>query len=245
MKRTRNAASKAWYERSYRHGGWTAQRRYPNEELLRFFGRCYFALPRARRRRLRVLEVGCGSGANLWMIGREGFATYGIDLSAKAIALCRKMADSWDIPPPNLKVADMTAIPYPDGYFDVIVDVFSSYCLDNRGHARFLDEIARLLRPGGRFFTYTPSKASDAFKKHAPSRMLDRNTLDGIRRKTSPFSGNLYPFRFTTGKELRGALARRNLRVVYDEIVGRTYRGGREYFEFVVMAAEKLARPVR
>lgn len=106
-------------------------------------------------------------------------------------------------------------------------------------------EIARSLRPGGRFFTYTPSKASDAFKNPRPAKKLDTSTLNGIHRKTSPFSGNLYPFRFTTGAELRKALKSRGLRIVYDEIVGRTYRGGREYFEFVVMAVEKLARPVR
>ena len=139
----------------------------------------------------------------------------------------------------------MTAIPYPSGYFDVIVDVFSSYCLDNRGHAHFLDEVVRLLRPGGRFFTYTPSKASDAFKNPRPSKKLDSNTLDGIHRKTSPFSGNLYPFRFTTGAELRKALKNRGLRIVYDETVGRTYRGGKEYFEFVVMVGEKSPRKTR
>lgn len=233
MKRTGNETSKAWYERSYRHGGWTAQRRYPNEELLRFFGRCYFVLPRNRRRRIRVLEVGCGSGANLWMIGREGFEAHGIDLSPEAIKLCATMLKNSEGGAATLKVADMTAIPYPNGYFDVIVDVFSSYCLDNRGHARFLDEVARLLRPGGRFFTYTPSKASDAFKNPRPSKKLDRSTLDGIRRKTSPFSGNFYPFRFTTGKELGNALRARKLRIVHDETVGRSYRNGREYLSLI------------
>jgi SAM-dependent methyltransferase len=117
--------------------------------------------------------------------------------------------------------------------------VFSSNCLDETGFARFLDEIGRLLRPGGRFFSYTPSKASDAFKDPGPSKKLDASTLDGIRREDAPFSGNLYPFRFMTGAEYATALESRGLRVTYNETVGRTYRGGDEYFEFVVIVGEK------
>ena len=34
---------KEWYENSYKNAGFKAQRRYPNEELLRFFGK-YFLI---------------------------------------------------------------------------------------------------------------------------------------------------------------------------------------------------------
>jgi SAM-dependent methyltransferase len=240
MSTDENSASRSWYEDSYRHAGLSAQRRYPNEELLRFFGRHYFSLPPERRRDIRVLEAGCGSGANLWMIAREGFDTHGIDLTPEAIKLCAEMLQSWGTKA-TAKTADMTAIPYPARHFDVIVDVFSSYCTAEAGFARFLDEVARLLRPGGRFFSYTPSKASDAFKNPGPSKKLDASTLDGIHRADSPFSGNLYPFRFITGAEYATALESRGLRVTYNETVGRTYRGGAEYFEFVVIVGEKPA----
>jgi SAM-dependent methyltransferase len=235
-----NAICQTWYESSYGHAGFSAQRRYPNEELLRFFGRHYFALSPERRRELRVLEVGCGSGANLWMMAREGFGAHGIDLSPEGIALCAKMLQAWGAKA-ELRAADMTALSYPDRYFDVIADVFSSYCLDETGFARFLDEVVRLLRPGGRFFSYTPSKASDAFKNPGPSKKLDASTLDGIRRKDSPFAGNLYPFRFIAGADYAKALESRRLRVTYNETVGRSYRNGAEYFEFVVIAGEKPA----
>jgi SAM-dependent methyltransferase len=240
MSTDENSASRSWYEDSYRHAGLSAQRHYPNEELLRFFGRHYFSLPPEHRRDIRVLEAGCGSGANLWMIAREGFDTHGIDLSPEAIKLCTEMLQSWGTKA-TAKTADMTAIPYPVRHFDVIFDVFSSYCTAEAGFARFLDEVARLLRPGGRFFSYTPSKASDAFKNPGPSKKLDASTLDGIHRADSPFSGNLYPFRFITGAEYATALESRGLRVTYNEIVGRTYRGGAEYFEFVVIVGEKPA----
>jgi SAM-dependent methyltransferase len=227
-----------WYDSSYGHAGFSAQRRYPNEELLRFFGRHYFPMPREQRRAIRVLDMGCGSGANLWMAAREGFDAHGVDLSSEAIGLCAQMLESWGVAAP-LHIASMTDCPYPAASFDVVVDVFSSYCLDQSGFAVFLDEAARLLRPGGRFFSYTPSKASDAFRDPGPSRRIDSSTLDGIHRETSPFYGNYYPFRFTDGDEFKSALDERGMRTVYSERVGRTYNSGKEYFEFVVIAAEK------
>ena len=228
-----------WYDRSYRHSGLSAQRRYPNEELLRFLGRHYFSVPRDLRSTTRMLEVGCGSGANLWMIAREGFDAHGIDLSPDAIGLCRQMLESWDVSA-TLTTASMTACPYPDGYFDVVADVFSSYCLDESGFAEFLDDVSRLLRPGGRFFSYSPSKSSDAFRDPGPSARIDASTLDGIGRETSPYFGNTYPFRFIAAPDYHDALATRGIRTVYNETVGRTYSDGKEYFEFVVIVGERV-----
>jgi len=133
----------------------------------------------------------------------------------------------------------MTAIPYRSRQFDVIMDVFSAYCLDERGYGAFLDEVGRLLRPGGRFFSYTPSKASDAFRHPGTARFIDHSTLDGISRADSAYFGSPYPFRFVAAAELPGLMAMRGLSIVYSETVGRTYRGGREYFEFVVTVAER------
>lgn len=232
-------ATKHWYETSYNSSGFAAQRRYPNEELLRFFGRHYFPMPREQRAAIRVLEMGCGSGANLWMMAREGFDTHGIDLSPEAIKLCERMLVHWGATA-TLTAASMTACPYPDNQFDVVADVFSSYCLDETGIAPFLHEVSRLLRHGGRLFSYLPSKSSDAFLNPGPSRRIDASTLDGIRRETSPFYGNQYPFRFTSVDEYRSALEARGLRPVYSETVGRTYRDEKEYFEFLVIVAERI-----
>ena len=233
-------ASKCYYEDLYSREGFAAQRRYPAEELSRFMGRHYFGLPPSSRGGIRILEVGCGLGANLWMIAREGFDAYGVDLSAEAIHLCGDLLASYGVTA-ELRVADMTNTPFDSGYFDAVVDIYSACCFDSNGFAMFVDEVARLLKPSGRFFSYTPSKKSDAFLNYAPAVKLDGSTLDGIRRADSPYYGNNYPFRFTTGAEYAHALAKRGLRTIYNETVGRTYRSGAEYFEFIAIAAEKDA----
>ena len=113
--------TKTFYDNAFRTSGFAA----PNEELLRFFGIYYFTLTSEARRQVRVLEAGCGSGANLWMIAREGFEAHGIDLSAEGLALCNQMLSKWGTVA-NLKQGNMAALD-DDGFFDVVIDVFSSY----------------------------------------------------------------------------------------------------------------------
>lgn len=192
----------------------------------------------ADRSDLKVLEVGCGSGANLWSIAREGFAAHGLDISDEAIQLCRQVLTSWGVSA-ELKQGSMEQLPYEDGAFDVIVDIFSSNCLDERGFDKFLGEASRILRRGGRFFSYHPSKQSDAFKNFAPAHKIDDSTLDGIHRPGSPYRGNHYPFRFITPDEYAARLSDHGLRTTYLEVVGRTYNRTDEYFEFVTIAGEK------
>lgn len=232
--------TRSFYDASYRSAGFGAQRRYPNEEMLRFIARHYGAVPFPDRRSISLLEAGCGSGANLWALAREGFDAHGLDLSAEGLALCAEMLRSWNVQA-ELREGDMTSLPYAPAAFDAVLDVFSSYCLDEPGFARFLDDVTRVLKPGGRFFTFTPHKGSDAFTNHAPARLLDACTLDGIRRETSPYAGNLYPFRFTTNEELAEALGARGFDVTSSEQVRRSYRNGAEWFAFAVVAAEKRA----
>ena len=123
---------------------------------------------------------------------------------------------------------------------DVIVDVFSSNCLDEQSYHLYLLEIKKVLKSGGKLFTYTPSKFSDAFKNHGPSKLIDKSTLDGIKRKSSPFYGNEYPFRFESAEDIQEKLKDANFNITYFEKVGRTYNSLSEYFEFFTIEAVKL-----
>lgn len=235
-----NDTAREFHDGTYKALGFAAQRFYPNEELLRFLGSYYFSMPSEERKDVRVLEVGCGSGANLWMIAREGFEAHGIDLSAEGLELCRKMLDRWHVPA-ILKQGNMTATGYPDAYFDAVLDVFSANCFDENDFSTFLDEVTRILKPGGRIFSYTPSKNNDSFRDPGPSRQIDSSTLDGIHRTTSPFYGQFYPFRFTEPEEFEAQLTKRGFLVLRNERIGRTYRSREEYFEFTSIHAQRGA----
>ena len=85
MKRKKEL-SKIYYEKNYKKYGLAFQRKYPNEELCRFIGRT-FVNSKSLKKNIRILEVGCGSGANLKMFLNEGFNTFGLDISKKSISL--------------------------------------------------------------------------------------------------------------------------------------------------------------
>ena len=89
------------------------------------------------------------------MIAKEGFRVYGIDLSSKAIELGKLMLKKWNVKA-ELKIGNMCEIQYNDNFFDVIVDIFSSYCLIEKNFKICISEVARTLKSGGKFFSYTP-----------------------------------------------------------------------------------------
>ncbi len=97
----------------------------------------------------RVLEVGCGWGELAEWIARETGATVvAIDLSPHMIRLARERGVA-------ASVADVQALPFADGAFDVVVAAWMLYHVPDL--ARGLAEIVRVLRPGGRLVAATNS----------------------------------------------------------------------------------------
>ncbi len=78
--------TKDW-NKDYLKKGLNAQRLYPNEALVQYFGNQGLL---SGGKHVRVLEVGCGSGANLWMMAKEGHDVCGIDYSDEALLLANK-----------------------------------------------------------------------------------------------------------------------------------------------------------
>jgi SAM-dependent methyltransferase len=94
----------------------------------------------------RVLDVGCGRGGAASYIARRlgARAVTGLDACADAIAFCERRH-----PGVSFVHGYAGALPFADGAFDVVLNVESSHCYPDR--AAFLREVARVLRPGGRF----------------------------------------------------------------------------------------------
>jgi SAM-dependent methyltransferase len=225
-----------WYERSYKAEGINAQRRYPNEELVRFLARNYFKFSREDRARISILDAGCGSCSNLWVIAHEGFDAHGVDLSPESLRLGKEILAEWGVTA-QLKTGNLLQLPYEDGTLDAVVDVFSSSVLNMTEFPSYLREVARVLKTEGRFFLFTPSVESDAFRNHAPAEKIDEFTLNGIHRKDSPYYGNFYPFRFSDITVLDGQLRGAALHRIQFERVTRTYNQMRETFQFISLEA--------
>jgi SAM-dependent methyltransferase len=96
-----------------------------------------------------VLEVGSGAGQCSRWVRSQGGRGFGLDLSLRQLQHSRRLDDATGIPVPSV-LGTATALPFPSASFDV---VFSSF-----GALQFISdidvavsEVARVLRPGGRF----------------------------------------------------------------------------------------------
>jgi len=95
----------------------------------------------------RVLEIGCGMGTDLARFARHGATVFGLDLTPRHLAITRaRLLNDGVIP--RLARGDAERLPIGDGVVDL---VYSFGVLHHTPDiAKALDEIHRVLRPGGR-----------------------------------------------------------------------------------------------
>lgn len=156
--------SRIWDE-IFRSRAWG---KYPAENLIRFIARNFYQL--VDRTNVRILEVGCGPGANLWFLAREGFQIYGVDASPAAIEQARNRLNA-EVPGwhGELLVGDILHLPFEDEFFDAVLDVEAVYCNDFETSRAIYTEMARVTKPEGKLFsrTFALGSAGDGTGKPA------------------------------------------------------------------------------
>jgi ubiquinone/menaquinone biosynthesis C-methylase UbiE len=134
---------------------------------------------------LRILDVGCGTGAMLDELASFGSVT-GADFAPEALAFCRARGDHYP-----LARADIRCLPFADNSFDVITAMDIIEHIDNDKAA--LMELHRVLKPGGRVFATVPAFQS-LWSEHDEA-------LHHYRRYTAPQFKDLFQrVGFTVGK---------------------------------------------
>ena len=124
--------------------------KYPPESVVRFVARNFYSVP--GRRKIRLLDAGCGPGACAWFMAREGFQVSGIDGSPSAIQYAGERLKGEGLEA-DLRVGDYTSLPWSDGFFDGAIDNVSFYSNLVAIWQRAVDETYRVLKPRGLFFT--------------------------------------------------------------------------------------------
>jgi ubiquinone/menaquinone biosynthesis C-methylase UbiE len=111
----------------------------------------------------KVIEVGCGPGAGSRHLAslHQSASFVGIDLNSDLIEWCREHNHLGNL---AFRQGDAQKLPIDDGSVDAVVNVESSHCYPSR--LRFLEEVVRVLRPGGAFLfadlTFTGRKGHEA-----------------------------------------------------------------------------------
>lgn len=123
--------------------------KYPAEHLIRFIAKNYY---RTERISTKILEVGCGPGANIWYLSRERFDVYGIDGSPTAIASAKNLL-SKDNLSATLTIGDIVRLPYMDAFFDAVIDNECIYSNNLSDSHLIMGEIQRVLKKDALFFS--------------------------------------------------------------------------------------------
>ena len=209
-----------------------SQRNFPNEELCRFLGRNY-----KDKKKIKVLELGCGTGANVPAILHHNMSLTAIDFSKFAIKICKKKYAYYkkDLDFLHFNMLDLDKL--KDNY-DLIIDVFSSYNLNFDQNKILINKIYNKLKKNGIYFSYTPSKKSTSWIREKDR--FDGSTLNSFKRKNSPYFGNKGFFRFVSKEELKKNFSKKNFKIKYCEKISKTYNNTKEYFEFFKIEVKKI-----
>lgn len=107
---------------------------------------------------LRILEVGCGEGAQLINCGLLGAEVHGVDIDECQVAVANAKFNHLDIEG-EARIDDVGALSYPDDSFDVVLSSDCHEHLPTDLQFQSLQEALRVLKPGGRLVLKTPNRA--------------------------------------------------------------------------------------
>jgi len=109
---------------------------------LRGFARPLVADALSGRPDPRILDCGCGTGANLVMLGEFGRAS-GFDVTFRGLELAHEYGQR------RVAQASITAMPFGHDAFDLVTAFDVLYSLTEEQETAGLAEILRVLKPGG------------------------------------------------------------------------------------------------
>jgi len=156
-----------------------------------------------------LLEIGCGAGIDLVRFARGGAKVTGIDLSKTAIDLaCKNFEQSAQNA--DLRVMNGECMQFADNTFDVVyAHGVLQYTADS---AKMIDEIHRVLRPGGEAIMMVYNKNSwlnlmsnvtNVPLEHEDAPVLKKFSVSELKQLLHPFQDyRIIPERFPVKTKL-------------------------------------------
>jgi SAM-dependent methyltransferase len=164
----------------------------------------------------RVLDLGCGEGYCTRMLKRAGAqAVLGIDSSAAMIeaAQVQELKEPLGL---QFQCADATDLHWLEaGEFDLVLAVFLFNYLECKAMRRCMSEVARLLRPGGRFVFAVPHPLFPYVRRPAPPFFFEVGTAGYYTGRDHRFAGKIWK---RDGSELEVQLVHKTIADYFDAL---------------------------
>jgi len=141
----------------------------------------------------RALDLGCGTGTNALTLARHGWQVTGVDFIPAAIQQARRKAGAAGLPV-DFRLDDVTRLDGISGPFDLALDMGCFHSLDRTGRPAYLNNLERLLAPGGTFLLYAFLQAGNEAGKRGLTEaeiMAIANRLDLVNRVNSTERGRI------------------------------------------------------
>ncbi len=147
---------------------------------------------------LKILDIGCGTGALLKELDQYGDC-FGVDFSSQAVQFCIERGIL------QVKEGSIAEIPYPDESFDLVLalDILEHIPDDSVG----IREINRVLKKGGKGIIFVPTfnflwgvtdVRSEHYLRYTKGELLRKLKLCGFSiMRSSYFNFFLFPFILT------------------------------------------------
>lgn len=94
---------------------------------------------------MKVLDVGCGTGAQLAIYQKGGCQVFGIDLSQPMLRVARTNLGNQA----TLTMGDAVCMPYPERTFDLVISSLFIHQINPGNRTAVLEEAVRVLQPDG------------------------------------------------------------------------------------------------
>ena len=129
--------------------------KYPSESVIRFIARNFYNTK--DRNTIKILELGLGTGANLWFCAREGFKVSGIEWSKTGVERFRVRLKDENLSTQIEQIEIGDYLEKLDNFknesFDAVIDVASLCCNDRKKTRQIFLKAFKKLKVGGKFFS--------------------------------------------------------------------------------------------
>jgi ubiquinone/menaquinone biosynthesis C-methylase UbiE len=160
----------------------------------------------------RVLDVGCGFGQWAMAMGPHSQEVFGVDISKDRIQAAVSISKRLDLKNVFFDTGPIDNLDFLDGYFDAVFSYSAVYYTDVK---RTMNELIRVLKPGGRiyicsnaigWYIYNIIKRPNPSPDFSPLAYGVRSLVDSFRYhlfKVPPSTGGSIA---TSGKYLEGLM---------------------------------------
>ncbi len=95
-----------------------------------------------------IIDAGCGTGKNMEFLTNLGHEVYGFDVSEDAVHFCHQRGLQ------NIVLGDITTVPYPNDYADVMLSMDVLVLLDEPDIDIFMKKTYSVLKKGGKLLIH-------------------------------------------------------------------------------------------